>query len=161
MCCVENLGSIPEYLKMALTQVQIIAKKLKPKLNGRLSCITQQVIIHCTWFVPAHYPCLLYHISPQLLAAILYPVISSSCYSWVWLNTQLMMRQYPQENSPCLFSAHLLAFSTHPQFLLALSSVGRKTPPLFNSSNQLSSIHLQSCYLHSQWLWQGQAAFPS
>lgn len=39
---------MPEYLKIVLTQVQIIAKKPKPKLSGRMSCITQQVISHHT-----------------------------------------------------------------------------------------------------------------
>lgn len=38
--CVEHLGSMPEYLKIVLTQVQILAKKPKPKLSGRMSCIT-------------------------------------------------------------------------------------------------------------------------
>lgn len=86
---VEHLGSMPEYLKIALTQVQIIAKKPKSKLNGRLSCITQKDIIHHTSCPLA---CILYHISLQPLAAILYPVTCSSRYSRVWLDTQLMMR---------------------------------------------------------------------
>lgn len=135
--------------------------KPKTKRGSRLPCITQQVIIYCTPIVPSQWTCLPDHFSLQPLAPILYSVTSSTLCSRVWLDTRLTMRQYPRENSPRLFSAHLLAFNTHPQLLLALSSMGRKTPPLFNSSNQLSYIHLQSCYLHSQWLWQGQAAFPS